>query len=90
MSTYAYIVQARTAQDLGALVRHTRGTQGLTQAQLAERVGVTRAWVNEIERGKPTAEVGLVLRTLAALGLVADVINSGPVHGDVDLDELLR
>jgi len=36
-------------------------------------VGVTRAWVIQIEKGKPRAELALVLRTLTALGLVADV-----------------
>jgi len=50
---------------------------------------VTRAWVIAVESGKPTVELSLVLRTLAALDLVADVV---PVLIDpdgVDLDDLL-
>ena len=39
--------------------------------RLAEpcRVGVSRQWVSGVERGKPRAEVGLILRALRALGL---------------------
>lgn len=42
---------------------------GWTQAQLAERAGVHQPKISEIERGKETAHVGLVLRIVAALGL---------------------
>jgi HTH-type transcriptional regulator / antitoxin HipB len=84
------LMNVRTARDVAAVIRYERRRQGLTQAQLAEQVGVTRAWVNGIERGKAAAELALVLRTFTALGLVADVIGGQPVHGGVDLDELLR
>ncbi len=42
---------------------------GLSQAELAERAGVSRKWIYEFEAGKPTAEFGLLLRVLDALGL---------------------
>lgn len=58
--------------ELGALIRDRRKELGLDQAALAAKVGVSRLWVNEIEQGKPRAAVGLVLRTLAALGLGLD------------------
>ena len=41
--------------------------------ELARRAGVSRQWLIELERGKQTAEVSLVLRTLAAAGLQIDV-----------------
>lgn len=63
----------RTAADLGSLIRSRRRELGLRQEELAKRVGVSRLWVIEFERGKPRAEVGLVLRTLTALGLDVDV-----------------
>jgi HTH-type transcriptional regulator / antitoxin HipB len=59
----------RTPADLGAAIRAGRHALGLDQAGLAVRVGVQRQWIIKIESGKPTAEVGLVLRTLNALGL---------------------
>ncbi|MBS2015167.1 MAG: helix-turn-helix domain-containing protein [Deltaproteobacteria bacterium] len=64
---------ARTPADLGRLIRARRRALGLGQQELADRVGVSRLWIVEFERGKPRAEVGLVLRTLTALGLALDV-----------------
>lgn len=63
----------RTPSDLGLLIRSRRRELGLDQRTLAERVGVSRLWIIEFERGKPRAEIGLVLRTLTALGLRLDV-----------------
>lgn len=63
----------RTAGDLGKLIRGRRRALGLGQKELADRVGVSRLWIIEFERGKPRAEVGLVLRTLNALGLELDI-----------------
>jgi y4mF family transcriptional regulator len=82
-------MHVRTAHDLGAAIRGERRRRGLTQAQLAAAVGVTRAWVIAMEQGKPGAELTLVLRTLAALDLVADLVPAPPAHGGIDLDELL-
>jgi HTH-type transcriptional regulator / antitoxin HipB len=59
----------RTPADIGALIRDRRRALGLGQAELAAKVGASRLWVNQIERGKPGASLGLVLRTLATLGL---------------------
>ena len=59
----------RTPKDIGALVRQRRHDTGMDQATLAKKVGVSRWWVHEIERGKPRAELGLVLRTLTVLGV---------------------
>jgi HTH-type transcriptional regulator / antitoxin HipB len=63
----------RTPADLGAAIRAGRRALGLGQADLAVRVGVQRQWIIKIESGKSTAEVGLVLRTLNALGLKVEV-----------------
>ncbi|MFC5582697.1 helix-turn-helix domain-containing protein [Rhodanobacter terrae] len=57
----------RTPQDIGAFLRENRKNAGLGQAELARRIGVSRQWVVEVERGKPRAEIGLVLRALNAL-----------------------
>lgn len=89
-------MRLRTAADIGAAIRHRRRTLGLDQATLAKRVGVSRQWVVEMERGKPRAALRLVLRTLEALGIalrIGDeaVASSGaPIPGStVDLDALL-
>ena len=55
----------RSARTLGMLLREQRRRQGLTQAQLARRAGVSRQWLNGVEGGREGAELGRVLRTLA-------------------------
>lgn len=65
----------RTPANIGALLRDRRKALGLDQGDLADRIGVSRLWVNQVERGKPGASVGLVLRALAAVGVE---LTSGP------------
>jgi HTH-type transcriptional regulator/antitoxin HipB len=62
----------RSPRDLGLTIRDRRKQLGLDQAELAQRAGVSRQWVVEIESGKARAALGLVLRTLRALDLVLD------------------
>lgn len=59
----------RTPADLGAILRDRRKQLKLDQAAFAKKIGVSRQWVIEIERGHPRAELGLVLRALDALDL---------------------
>lgn len=63
----------RTPLDLGLVIRQQRRHLGLNQTDLASRVGVGRQWIVAIEHGKARAELGLVLRTLAALDLTLAV-----------------
>lgn len=55
--------------QLGALIRQVRKKQGITQEDLSALAGVGPRLIGEIERGKPTAEFGKVLKLLGALGL---------------------
>lgn len=59
----------RTPADIGAIIRDRRKALGLDQSDLADQIGVGRLWVNQVEKGKPGASVGLVLRALAAVGV---------------------
>jgi y4mF family transcriptional regulator len=63
---------ARTPADLGAVIRDRRKQLALDQAALARKIGVSRQWIIEIERGHPRAELGLVLRALDALDIRLD------------------
>ncbi|MBM4264408.1 MAG: helix-turn-helix transcriptional regulator [Deltaproteobacteria bacterium] len=90
-------MQIRTAKDIGALIRDQRKKQRLGQAELAKKVGVNRRWVLEVERGKPRAEIGLILKTLDALGLslsvesgVAARRRSGREIQSVDIDAIIE
>lgn len=66
-------MQARSPRDLGLLIKDRRRSLSVSQAELAERIGASRHWVMSLEAGKPTVELGLVLRALTALALVCDV-----------------
>ncbi len=65
-------MRIRTPTDLGAIIRDSRIKLGLDQKSLADRIGVSREWIVEIEKGKPRAHIGLVLRALNALGIAVD------------------
>lgn len=78
-----------SARDLGLTVRQARQDRGQTQAELATAAGVSRRWLSDLEAGKATAEFGLILRTLAALGLGLDAFPVEPAPGELDLDALL-
>jgi HTH-type transcriptional regulator/antitoxin HipB len=80
-----------TTRDLAAAIRGRRFALGMTQADLAARVGVSRPWLSQIESGKPTANIGLVIRLLDALGLQLEVTDRPPSADDspTDLDALL-
>ncbi|MGH7624218.1 MAG: helix-turn-helix domain-containing protein [Gemmatimonadaceae bacterium] len=81
----------RTAKELGALVRDHRTGKGLTQAQLAARVGASRKWIIDLEGGKRTADLSMVLRALNALGVELDAHARTTRHRQdaVDIDELI-
>jgi HTH-type transcriptional regulator / antitoxin HipB len=87
----------RTPIDLGFAIRDRRRRLALDQAALAKRVGVSRKWISDIEQGKPGAAVGLILRTLDALGLrlTLDTEQASPSDdktvavAPVDIDKVL-
>lgn len=58
-----------TVGQLGMEIRRLRLAAGLTQAELAERAGVSRRWLGRLERGHARAETGNLMRVVRALGL---------------------
>ena len=73
---YNSSMRVRTPVDFGLMIRQARRSRGMTQQQLARAAAVGRQWIVEIEAGKPRAELGRVLGTLAALDL------SLTIHGE--------
>ncbi len=83
----------KTAGDIGVLIRDRRREARLTQGALADRVGVSRQWLSDMERGKSTAEIGLVMNTLDALGVVLRVDELAFDHEiptPADIDAIVR
>jgi HTH-type transcriptional regulator/antitoxin HipB len=93
-------MRIRTPADLGALIRDHRTSLGLDQKSLAQKVGVSRQWIVDVEKGKPRAEIGLLLRTIGALGIALDAEKEDPgrpkdttlshaVDAHVDIDSIV-
>lgn len=78
--------------DLGWAIRDARTAAGLTQLDLAERAGVSRAWLARVEGGHRKAEIELLMRTVDALGLSLFLGPTPAADADHDpeLDEALR
>jgi HTH-type transcriptional regulator/antitoxin HipB len=86
----------RNAIDIGLVIRERRQKLGLDQEVLARRVKVSRQWIVEVEKGRPRAEVGLVLRTIDALGLTISIDPAGEAANNspgaipsVEIDDIL-
>jgi putative transcriptional regulator len=57
------------AERLANVLKERRAELGLTQAELSERVGVTRKTVNTVENGVFTPSTTLAIKLSQALGL---------------------
>lgn len=57
------------ATAFGRAVRLARKERGLSQRALAEQCACSQRFISELERGKPTAEVGKAIHVLAVLGV---------------------
>jgi HTH-type transcriptional regulator / antitoxin HipB len=62
-------MRVRTKRELGALLRDAREQQGLTQQELADRINVSRRWINGLENGTTNPTFELLVRCLDALSL---------------------
>ena len=87
----------RRPSELGAVIMTVRRTQGLSQAQLADRLGVSRVWLGQVERGKSSPRLDLVLRVLNKLQITLAAYASGDVMPDrlpvdalspIDIDDI--
>lgn len=58
-----------TPIEIGETLRATRKRLRITQADLALTSGTGLRFIIELERGKPTCQIGKVLRVLQTLGI---------------------
>jgi HTH-type transcriptional regulator/antitoxin HipB len=82
-----------SVNDLASCIKQARKNLGWTQAELAERSGVSRDWIIGLERAKPGVELVLVLRTLKALNLPLSIDPSSPKGAPsegINLDDVLN
>ena len=77
MDTPVRSFAVRRGSDLGASVAEARRARGLTQSELAEQLGMNRAYLAAMEGGRANRLIEHLLRALRRLG--ADVTVSWPV-----------
>jgi len=75
---------ARALADLGDHLRTWRKLNGLTSALAAERAGISRQTLRDIETGTGTVSTGNLLRVLRVLGILPAVVAAAdPLSTDV-------
>lgn len=60
---------ARTAKQIGAIIRRVRRNAGLTQTDLGNRIGLRQATISRLEKGEDETRLSTLLNALGALGL---------------------
>ena len=63
------MTKVSNAKELGALVRQRLKQAGLTLKDAAGIAGVGIRFLSELERGKPTLQLGLAIEVLQLFGL---------------------
>jgi HTH-type transcriptional regulator/antitoxin HipB len=78
---------ARTAKQLGAIIRRERRNRGLSQAQLGEKIGLRQATISKLEAGEPATQLRTLLDTLSAMSLEIIIDKRGETSTD-DIENL--
>lgn len=65
---------------IGHLIRDARKHRGLTQHQLAERLGTSQSAINRIEKGQQNLSLEMLARIGAALDSEIVALGAGPTH----------
>jgi transcriptional regulator with XRE-family HTH domain len=75
-----------------SLVRDTRLAEGLTQAQLAKRLGITQPSVARLEAAGDEVSIATLKRALGAMGraLVLQAVESRPSYDEASLRRNLQ
>lgn len=65
------------AEHLGQAIQCERKSQGLTQADVAGLAGTGVRFIVDLEKGKPTIQIGKALEVLQLLGLELSLRKKG-------------
>lgn len=60
-----------TAASIGPAIRHYRKQAGLTQAELADKVGLTVSYLSRLENGQETEQLRRIVALWKQLGVRA-------------------
>ena len=65
-------------REIGQIIRKRRKELGVHQVEAAGLSGVGVRFLSDLERGKPTCELGLAIRVATRLGLDISISPRGP------------
>lgn len=65
-----------TPERIGYVIREARRSLGVTQKELALTSGTGIRFIIDLEKGKPTCQIGKVLTVLHTLGIRLELIPS--------------
>ncbi len=77
-------MNTKSPEQLGAAIRTRRRQLKVTQKDLAMTCGTGLRFIIDLEKGKPTCQIGKILQVLQALGLKLQITFPGV---DSDQDE---
>lgn len=86
-------IPQRQLRALGDRLRAARLRRGMTQATLAERVGVTVQTIGKLERGNPATSLATMLRALQVLSFGQDIdmlASDDPLGRTLQDNQLIR
>ena len=65
--------ESRLLREFGERIRLARRRRKLTTTTIAQRAGISRTSVYNVERGDPSVTLGTYVRVMATLGLENDI-----------------
>ena len=80
----------RSVEDLALLLRAVRKSARVRQDDLAATAGVSKQFAADVERGKPTVQLGLVLKLLAEAGVTLNAEIPDSAAEEVDRQRAKR
>ncbi len=78
-----------SSKDLGVVLSRARKARGLSQREVAARLGVTQKWISAIEQGKSRAWIDKVLDLSYFLGVQLHATETSDSTTGRAIDELL-
>ncbi|PRY67869.1 helix-turn-helix protein [Glaciihabitans tibetensis] len=60
-------------RDLGAIIKAVRESRGIRQEDLAEQLAMSRNYLQDLEKGKPTLYITRLFRAMNVLGITVSV-----------------
>lgn len=65
------------SEQIGKAIRAARKAQGLTQTELALTANTAQRFISDLERGKPTCQIGKALDVIRCLGIRMELYSPG-------------